>query len=375
MSTALDHFAVTEQRRCTARPVHLVLAGATGRVGRALRAQLARQQRSIRDELGLELRLVAAVNSRVSAWAEQGLALPEVDSRLAAGAPTDWATLSRRLRGQALERPVLVDCTASPGVAARYAELLDAGVAVVTPNKIANAGRLHDYRRLRSIARARGVPYRYETTVGAALPVLRTIEELCRSGDRVRRISAVLSGTLSFVLGRVGEGVAFSIAVREAHALGYTEPHPREDLSGEDVARKLLITLRESGYALEREDLEVAPLVPASFGEDLAAEAYLEALAALDEAWAARAEAARGAGCRLVYLARFDGLAAQVAVSEVDADDRLARLTGTENIVVVETDRYRLVPLSVAGPGAGPEVTAAGVLADIIDAARQTWPT
>ena len=272
------------------------------------------------------------------------------------------------------ERPIFVDCTASPAIAGRYGELLRRGIAVVTPNKLANAGRLSDWQRLQELSV--DVPYRYETTVGAALPVLGTISDLRRAGDRLLGVSAVLSGTLSFVLHRVEAGVPFSRAVREAYERGYTEPHPAEDLSGEDVARKLLILLREAGFGIEREDILGEPLVP-DLPIEPDPERFLDGLAPWDGVWAERAARTRERGERLLYLASFDGTAARVGIAALPADHPVARGGPGESVIVYRTERYCELPLTISGPGAGPEVTATGVMSDLLRASahrRQHLP-
>jgi homoserine O-acetyltransferase len=357
-----------------AEPVRVVLAGATGRVGSQLRAQLARQAPEIATDLGIELRLVGISNSQRMDWDDGGidpLASPDL---LEDGERNDWELLSARLFHRARarrEKLVFVDCTASPSLPEQYAALLSSGIAVVTPNKRANAGTLERYRLLRSLSGPDGVPYRYETTVGAALPVLGTLADLRRTGDRLLSLTAILSGTLSFVLHRVNEGAPFSEAVREAHELGLTEPDPREDLSGEDVARKLLILLRDAGYDLERQDILVEPLIRAGLLADSDPETFLQALPALDAEWQERVEAARQRGERLLHLATFDGAGPRVGLTALPASHPAARTGPGENVIVYHTDRYAALPLTIAGPGAGPDITASGVLVDLVAAARE----
>jgi homoserine O-acetyltransferase len=363
--------ALASPRPPAARRVDVVLVGATGRVGSALAAQLeaVRAPLAQAPQVGVDLRIVGALNRRRMAWVPQGIAPRALAAALEAGEPTDWPSLLERLYEAEDDPLVFIDCTASPEVAALYVRLLERGIAVVTPNKRANAGPLAAYERLRRLGA--NVPFRYETNVGAALPILGTLADLKRAGDRLRSVTAVLSGTLAFVLHRVEQGALFSAAVREAHALAYTEPHPREDLSGEDVARKLLILLREAGFPCEREDLKVEPMVP----EDLAAEEdperFMDSLVALDTFWAERTAAARARGQRLFYLASFYGTEPRVGVAALPADHAVGRGAPGENIVVYSTDRYPKLPLTISGPGAGPEVTATGVLNDLIGAARQ----
>jgi aspartokinase/homoserine dehydrogenase 1 len=323
------------------------------------------------ESCGAELRLIAAVDRQRTVWDPDGLDPLRVEELLPAGGPTDWGRLLERC--DAFGEPlIVVDCTASPEVAARYAALLERGIGVVTPNKLAGAGRLSGWRRLRDLSRAGGVPWRYETTVGAALPVLGTVADLRKTGDRLRSVSAVLSGTLAFVLSRVEAGMSFSKAVRDAWRRGYTEPHPREDLSGEDVARKLLILLREAGYELEREDVAVEPLLAGGLPDEPDPERFLDALAPHDAAWDGPAARARSRGERLLYVAAFDGRQARVGVESLPARHPVARGGPGENVIVYRTERYSDLPLTVAGPGAGPHVTATGVLADLIAAARES---
>jgi aspartokinase/homoserine dehydrogenase 1 len=356
-------------RSGAARTVGVVLVGPRGRVATALRARLSRV-----DAGGIELRLVGAVDRQRMLWDPAGLDPLVLEGLLAGGEATDWSRLLERVC-RFSEPLVLVDCTASPEVAGRYAGLLRQGIGVVTPNKLANAARLSDWRLLRDLSQGAGVPYRYETTVGAALPVLGTVADLRRTGDRLQVLSAVLSGTLAFVLHRAGAGAPFSEAVREAHRRGYTEPHPKEDLSGEDVARKLLILLREAGHGLEREEVSVEPLLPGGLPDEPDPERFLDALGAWDGLWAERAAHARQRGERLLYVASFDGAAARVGVAALPADHPVARGGPGENVIVCRTERYCEVPLTIAGPGAGPEVTATGVLADLIAAAREIQPS
>lgn len=354
--------------------VRVVIAGATGRVGSALCEQLEAQAPALSEDVGVDLSVVGVANSRRQVWEADGIHPLAVRKALSTGEPNDWDRLERRLRQAAQEpgaRVVFVDCTASSFLAGQYAPLLEAGVAVVTPNKLANVGPLSRYRLLRDLSSGGRVPYRYETTVGAALPVLGTLADLRRAGDRLLAVSAVLSGTLSFVLHRVGRGTAFSAAVAEAHRLGLTEPHPREDLNGEDVARKLLILLREAGYDLEREDVTVEPLVPGGLPDEPDPERFLAALASYDEDWRERVERARERGERLLHVASFDGGGPRIGLTALPEDHPAARIGAGENVVVYRTDRYSAVPLTIAGPGAGPDVTASGVLIDLVAAARE----
>ena len=351
--------------------VHLVLAGATGRVGSALRRLLAAQQAWLVDELNLDVRVAGALGRTRMAWDPEGIDPDAVEQALADGEDASWETLFDRLCKSRLEGLVFVDCTASELLARQYGRLLEAGVAVVTASKIANSLEASYWRDLKRLSGKRGIPYRYETVVGAGMPILRTIEDLRRSGDRIRKMTGVISGTLSFALSQVCAGMPFSEAVSEAWRRGLTESDLASDLAGEDVARKLMILVREAGTPIERADVVVEALVPDTGAAGADPQEYLAALAQYDATWSDRAEAAKQQHRRLAYLAEFDGKVARARVAAVPARSPFAITRDHENVVVFETDRYRDVPLTVVGPGAGPEIAAAGVLADIIQAARE----
>lgn len=353
------------------RRIAVALAGASGRVGRAFAALLDARASAFRAK-GLALPLVGVARSRGWRWDADGL--PH-------GAPQAWfagATADSIAgfleRAHAHEGPLaFVDCTASEDIAAAAPALLADGIAVVTANKLGSAGTLARWRALHAHASALAAPYRHSATVGAGMPVLATVRRLRRRGERVTALRAVLSGSLSAVLSSVQDGAAFSDAVADARARGCTEPHPGEDLSGEDVARKLLIVLREAGLPVERAQLRVEPLVPAGLLRERDPEAFLRALPALDGAWRARAEDAARAGRRLVFVAEYDGTRARAEVRALPESDTLATLRPGENRVELGTDVHDAVPLAISGPGAGPEVTAANVLSDLLDVARGAW--
>jgi aspartokinase/homoserine dehydrogenase 1 len=249
--------------------------------------------------------------------------------------------------------------------------MLESGVSIVTPNKIANTLESPYYEELHRLSRGRNVRYFYETTVGAATPMIRALQDLRRTGDMVGRIEGVFSGTLSYVFSAVNRGEVFSHAVREAVKRGLTEPHPALDLSGEDVARKLLILAREAGYRLERDDIQVEGLVPVELRGIADPHAYVDRLSEYDETWSDLAARAHSRRARLAYLARFDGSSAVVGIAEVSADSPFVLLRAGENAVHYYSDRHSAQPLTIQGSGGGPEVTARGVLADVIQTAHE----
>ncbi len=336
---------------------YLIVAGARGRVGSAFRQQLAQLNRE-----DIEFRLLVEANrTTTTVYLDGG----------PTEFPTDWSfTLSLlRDREAVADRTVFVDCTSSEEVASLYPALMRARISIVTPNKLASSGPLLRFLELKDLARTHGVAFLHETTVGAALPLLRPIADLIATGDRIRNIEGVLSGTLSFILTRVHSGQAFSEAVREAFARGLTEPDPTIDLSGADVGRKLLILLREAGHAWFESAVEVEPLIPAETRWDGSIDALVDSLRGHDDLWRHRAADSASRKRRLVYAATFDGLTARAAVVAIPEDHPLARARAGENVIVIHSERYANVPLTIAGPGAGPEVTASGVLAEVLQAA------
>ena len=347
---------------------HVCLVG-VGRVGKKLLDIMQAQVPDLLSRVGMNVRLVGIANSRQMVWDEAGLPLNEALARLDEGTPSDLDALVEKLTQSRLERLIVIDATASGEVPRRYPELLEHGVGIVTPNKKANTFDMAFYESLHDAARRQQVVYRYETTVGAGLPVMSTLRDLLRSGDRIERIEGVFSGTLAYIFNCLDEGRAFSEIIQQAYELGYTEPDPRDDLKGEDVARKLLILAREMGLHVERADIDVEALVPDAMMEG-AIDAFLADLQTLDAHWEERAEAAFRSGKRLRYVALIEDGKLSVGVRAVGEASPFARLRGTENAIVFTTERYSAMPMVIQGPGAGPDVTAAGILADLILAAE-----
>lgn len=357
-ATLRDAVAAVSRRR-----VDLLLAGPRGQVGGALRRLLAREAAGIAARTGIDLRLRAAFDRRGLAQHPDGLDPLLADDAYVPRRARDWADL---LEGavEAGSAAVLVDCTASESIADEYATVLAAGIGVAGANKRAGAGPLARWERLQALAQAGGAPWRYETTVGAALPVLSTLRALRLRGERILGVEGVLSGSLSYVLARLHEGASFSGAVAEARARGYTEPDPREDLAARDLARKLVILAREAGLPIEADDVAVGPLVdPVRWSPDAPD-------GATDFRWRVRADDAEARGRRLVAVASWDEQGPRVAVRDVPQDSSLARVRAGENLLRIRTEFHDALPLLIGGPGAGPEVTAAGVLGDILSASR-----
>lgn len=345
--------------------VRVALVGATGGVGRALLRILHEHADAIYERSGLRFQVVALMNSQRLRTAVEGLP-PDADPAdlLAEGEAASHETLVHFLHDLPQGRVLLLDCTASDVIPDLYPVLLEQGVGIITPNKRANTRELAFFKKLRLLARE--TPFLYETTVGAALPVISTLRDLARTGDTVHRIEGVVSGTLAFVFSELAAGRSFSDAVREARALGYTEPDPREDLSGRDVARKLLTMAREIGVEAELDDVEVESLVPEAL-RDISKDEFLARIEEMDPLWRAR-RLALGEREKLLYLGTVEGNRLRVGVETVRPDSPFYRLSGTDSMVSFSTRRYTR-PLVVSGPGAGPDLTASGVLADALHAA------
>jgi aspartokinase/homoserine dehydrogenase 1 len=279
------------------------------------------------------------------------------------------AALAEALVHLASHPLIIIDCTASADIAAQYPRWLAAGIDVVTPNKIASSADHSLTHALAAAQAAAGTRLWDNTTVGAQLPLLATLRDLHRAGDRIERFEAVLSGTLSYVLGSVKRGAALSSAVREAVQTGYAEPNPACDLSGEDAARKLVILLRALGQDLQLRDVDCVALVDAGLLQEDDPARLLTGLEAADEGWRARAALAEARHERWVYRASFENGRARVAPERVPDGHAFASLAPCENALVLHSAFYAAAPLTIAGPGAGIELTAAGVFADLFAAA------
>ena len=337
-----------------------------GKVGAALLDQLQAALPRLRSEANIDLRLRALATSS-KLWLSEHRDSKDWRTRMQeAPIATDLSAIANHLLDTHMPHAAIIDCSASHAVAEHYAEWLAAGIHVITPNKQAGAGPLERYAAIRSARAHGGARFRYEATVGAGLPVISTLRDLLDTGDALIAIDGIFSGTLAWLFNKFDGSVAFSELVREAHALGYTEPDPRDDLSGMDVARKLTILAREAGMPLSLQDVEVESLVPDAL-RDADRDGFMAGLAAMDAPMLQRLQAARERGCVLRYVARLqnDG-SARVALLELPNDHAFAHLRLTDNCVQFTTRRYCDNPLIVQGPGAGPEVTAAGVFSDLL---------
>ncbi|KAF1701274.1 bifunctional aspartate kinase/homoserine dehydrogenase I [Pseudoxanthomonas suwonensis] len=337
-----------------------------GNVGGALLDQLMAARGKLLERARLDLRLRAIASRSRQLLDPRGIEGAWREAYAAAREPLDLDRFTAHLLDSHLPHMVIVDCSGSPQVADRYAQWLAAGIHVVTPNKQAGSGPLQRWREIRAAAQGSGARFRYEATVGAGLPVISTLRDLLDTGDKVISIEGIFSGTLAWLFNRFDGSVPFSKLVAEARSLGYTEPDPRDDLSGTDVGRKLVILAREAGCELGIEDVQVESLVPASLRES-SVDDFMARLHEVDAGFAARLAQAQANNSVLRYVARLDAQGkASVGLVEVPRDHAFANLRLTDNIVQFTTRRYCQNPLVVQGPGAGPEVTAAGVFADLL---------
>lgn len=350
-----------------------------GTVGGELLAQIAGQAEELRAEHDVALRVVGIADSERVLFDEAGIDPGDWAERLAATGPepdVSAGTVATLERLRRLPVPILVDCSAADGMESLYEAAFSRGIHVAAANKKPLTEPWEQREQLMSVARRHHRAYHYETTVGASLPVIDTLKNLVRTGDRVRLIEGSFSGTLGYLTNEVMDGVPLSQAVRTARDLGYTEPNPQDDLSGLDAARKALILARELGFSLEMEDIEVEPLVPESLLRPMALEAFYAALAEHDRELEAQIERARADGKTLRYLAQVDPgdgsgpCRLRVGPTFIDADHPATRLRGSEAFVAFTTERYSRYPLIVQGAGAGGAVTAAGVLADVLRIAQ-----
>jgi aspartokinase/homoserine dehydrogenase 1 len=281
------------------------------------------------------------------------------------GEKADIREFIQRIRKMNLRNSVFIDCTADARVAALYCEILSAYSSVVTANKIACSSEYTYYQQLKSTAHERGVRFMFETTVGAGLPIIRTISDLVLSGDKIHKIEAVLSGTLNFIFNEMSSELPLSRAIRKAKEKGYTEPDPRIDLSGTDVVRKILILAREAGYQMEQKDVEVNKFLPDScFDGDL--NEFYRKVEELDGEFEKKRLELVKINKKWRFFATLDNGKARVELVEVGQDHPSFYLEGSNNIVLLTTERYRELPMVIKGYGAGADVTAAGVFADLM---------
>jgi bifunctional aspartokinase / homoserine dehydrogenase 1 len=352
----------------TYKQVNLYITG-TGNVGAKLIGQLNQQLDFLQQKLHLQVRVVGVSNSRKMILDEEGIALDGWKEKLDGGQQADLQQFIGEIISRNLRNSVFVDITANDKVAMVYEQLLRKSVSVVACNKIAASSAYSNYKKLKDLAREYNCRFLFETNVGAALPVIATINDLVQSGDRVNRMLAVLSGTLNFVFNNYDGSRKFADVVKQAQDEGYTEPDPRLDLGGTDVMRKIMILARESGVQLEMEDIVNNSFMPETCMQGSVADFY-KAMEKEEAHFAKLLAGAKEKGCILKFVASYENEKAAVGIQHIDPKHDLYHLYGKDNIVLFYTDRYKDQPMVVKGAGAGAEVTASGVFADIIRASK-----
>ena len=359
-----DSFFLSEYQE-----LNIFLCG-IGTVGGQLIEQIAGQRESLMKERNLKINVVGIARSTKAVFNRAGIDISgDWRSLLEAGEDIDANKLKQEVIGMNIFNSVFVDCTASDRIAALYEDFFNHGISVVAANKIAASSDYEMYRKLKETARHRNVKFLFETNVGAGLPIINTINALCNSGDKVIKLEAVLSGTLNFIFNTISEDIPFSKTVRMAMEQGFSEPDPRIDLSGKDVIRKLVILSRESGYKVNQEDVEACLFIPKEFF-DCSMEEFWEKLPSLDAEFERQRKELESSHRRWRFVAEMNQGKCKVSLKTVDNLHSFYVLDGSNNIVLLTTERYNKHPMLIQGYGAGASVTAAGVFADIMSIAN-----
>ena len=340
-----------------------------GTVGGNLIEQINSQYKKLKETRQLKLKVVGIASSKKAIFNRDGIDLRTYKEQMATAEPSNIEHLKEEIINMNIFNSVFVDCTASADVSNIYQDLLEHNISVVTANKIAASGPYDAYRKLKQTALQRGIKFLFETNVGAGLPIIGTINDLLDSGDKILRIEAVLSGTLNFIFNTISKDISFSETVRQAKEKGYSEPDPRIDLCGKDVIRKLVILTREAGYQVEQDDVEKHLFMPDSFFEGTIDE-FWKNLPSLDKDFETRRQTLETEGKRWRFVAKMEGGKTSVSLEAVSQHHPFYGLEGSNNIVLLTTERYKEYPMLIQGYGAGASVTAAGVFANIMSIAN-----
>ena len=361
MNLIHDSFFLSEQKRIN------IFSIGVGLIGGTLLSQIEDQKDYLRDDLSLELKIAGLSNSRKMLFDPEGIDARTWKEKMEeSDLKADIRSFVDTMIKMNLPNTIFIDNTASGDVPEFYKEILESSISIVTPNKIATSSSYSHYLDLKGTAKRNNVQFLYETNVGAGLPVINTLQGLINSGDRIEKIEAVVSGSLSYIFNNFDGSVPFSDLVMEAKKLGYTEPDPRDDLSGSDVRRKIIILTREAGIAIEPEDVELEPILPESCMKAEGIDAFFEALESENDHFNKMIDEAKQSNKVLRFIASTQNGKAKISLQAVGADNPFYSLQMSDNMIVFTTKRYSNRPLIVRGPGAGAEVTAGGVFSDII---------
>ncbi len=350
------------------KELHLFIVGA-GTVGSSLLGQIKQQRNHLMEEHNVKVNVVGIARTKKMVLKEDGIDLENYMQEIEQGIPTDLKKFIEAIPAMNLRNSVFVDCTADVTVAQTYEDVLNSFASVVTANKIACSSGYERYKNLKKTAIKHQVKFMYETNVGAGLPIINTINDLSRSGDKILKLEAVLSGTLNFLFNTLSEEIPLSKAILMAKEMGYSEPDPRIDLSGEDVVRKLIILAREAGYPIEKEDINIEPFLPDECFEG-SLDDFWEKVKKYDAVFEQKRKELEQKGLKWRFIASLDNGTAKISLQSVNILHPAYPLEGSNNILLLTTERYHEAPMVIRGYGAGADVTAAGVFADIIRVAN-----
>lgn len=357
----------------TIKTLNLFIVG-TGLIGGTLIEQLKEFRQNIRESRGIDLKLIGISNSRKMCIVEEGIDLSNWEKSLNESEVTAEPELFiKEMFELNLANSIFVDNTASSIIPNFYTEIINKSISIVTPNKVASSASTESYNELHQLAKKRNTRFLNETNVGAGLPVISTIKSLRNSGDTITKIEAVLSGSLSYIFNNFKSDSSFYDIVKEAQKLGYTEPDPRDDLSGSDVKRKITILAREAGYTINQEDVDLSPILPKICMEAETVDDFYETLLSNKEYFTNMIKEAESKNERLRYIASFENNKAKIALESVDSSSPFYNLSNSDNMISFNTERYINSPLVISGPGAGANVTAAGVFSDIMQIANESF--
>lgn len=347
------------------KQLNLFIMG-VGNVGSKLLHQIKQQKKYLKDNLKLNIRVVGISNSRTMFFDEGGISLKNWETQLASGDKADKEKFFSKVNELNYRNSIFIDNTASDVVSRTYADYLRNSISVVTCNKIACSSEYDNYSKLKYLAQKYNAPFLFETNVGAGLPIIDTLKHLIASGDKILKIQAVLSGSLNFVFNNFNSSTTFHNIVKEAQEEGYTEPDPKIDLSGIDVARKILILARESGYKLDIDEITNKPFLPKESLATTNNEDFFASLIKNEDSFQDMFNEADKKDCKLKYVAQFENGKATVGLQHIPKGHDFYNLEGSDNIVLFFTERYPNQPMIIKGAGAGADVTASGIFADII---------